>query len=107
MALESRSAFDLYTPSSLRWLSRIRCTMQLRRSAGFASRLTWPSLSSRSNMTVMPPTSPEELHGFRVETKQFRYALELFQSVYGIPLERKLESLRDIQKLLYTQLASS
>lgn len=44
--------------------------------------------------------SPKELHRFRVETKQFRYALELFQAVYGPSLDRRLKSLRDLQDAL-------
>ncbi|MGI8742078.1 MAG: CHAD domain-containing protein [Bryobacteraceae bacterium] len=44
--------------------------------------------------------SPADLHAFRVKTKQFRYALELFQPVYGPPLDQKLEALHEIQKVL-------
>jgi CHAD domain-containing protein len=44
--------------------------------------------------------SPKELHRFRVETKQFRYALELFQAVYGPTLDRRLKALRDLQDSL-------
>ena len=44
--------------------------------------------------------SPAELHSFRGRTKQFRYSLELFQPVYGAPLDLKLEALRDLQTLL-------
>lgn len=44
--------------------------------------------------------SAADLHDFRVKTKQFRYALELFRPVYGAPLEQKLEALQDVQKIL-------
>jgi CHAD domain-containing protein len=43
---------------------------------------------------------PAKLHRFRVKTKQLRYALEMFQPIYGAPMELRLESLEKIQKLL-------
>jgi hypothetical protein len=43
---------------------------------------------------------PEELHGFRLETKQFRYTLELFRPVYGPNLDRYLKALRGLQGAL-------
>jgi CHAD domain-containing protein len=39
-------------------------------------------------------------HKFRLETKRFRYTLELFQPCYGPGLEERLKLLRDIQDLL-------
>ena len=44
--------------------------------------------------------TPKQLHRFRVRTKQFRYALELFRPVYGPTLDRHLGSLRGIQDAL-------
>jgi CHAD domain-containing protein len=44
--------------------------------------------------------TPKELHRFRVRTKQFRYALELFRPIYGPALDRHLASLRGIQDAL-------
>jgi CHAD domain-containing protein len=44
--------------------------------------------------------SPPELHRFRVATKQFRYALEIFRPLYGAELEPQLERLHELQKLL-------
>jgi CHAD domain-containing protein len=44
--------------------------------------------------------SPKELHEFRIETKEFRYTLELFCPVYGTRLENELEPLRDLQSVL-------
>jgi hypothetical protein len=44
--------------------------------------------------------SPEQLHGFRIKTKKFRYTLELFRPVYGAELERVIQSLRDLQNVL-------
>jgi CHAD domain-containing protein len=44
--------------------------------------------------------SPEALHQFRLETKRFRYTLELFKSCYGDGLDERLASLRKVQDLL-------
>jgi CHAD domain-containing protein len=44
--------------------------------------------------------SPKELHRFRVATKRFRYALELFRPVYGPTLDRRLKALRELQDSL-------
>jgi CHAD domain-containing protein len=43
---------------------------------------------------------PEELHGFRLETKRFRYTLELFRPVYGPQLDRYLKALHELQGAL-------
>ncbi len=43
---------------------------------------------------------PEELHGFRLETKRFRYTLELFRPAYGPQLDRYLSALRALQGAL-------
>jgi CHAD domain-containing protein len=43
---------------------------------------------------------PEELHEFRLETKRFRYTLELFRPLYGPNLDRNLKSLRELQSAL-------
>jgi CHAD domain-containing protein len=40
------------------------------------------------------------LHKFRLETKRFRYTLELFQLCYGPGLERRLKKLRALQVFL-------
>ena len=42
----------------------------------------------------------EEIHEFRLETKRFRYTLELFRSQYGPALERRIDDLKHVQKLL-------
>jgi CHAD domain-containing protein len=39
-------------------------------------------------------------HKFRLETKRFRYTLELFQPCYGPGLEERLKWLRNMQDLL-------
>jgi CHAD domain-containing protein len=43
---------------------------------------------------------PEELHGFRLETKRFRYTLELFRPLYGPTMDRYLKALRELQSAL-------
>src|SRR5271154_3496172 len=41
-----------------------------------------------------------ELHAFRLQTKQFRYTLELFRPVYGPQLDRYLKALHELQGAL-------
>ena len=41
--------------------------------------------------------SPSTLHRFRLETKRFRYTLELFRLCYGPGLDQRLGNLREIQ----------
>jgi CHAD domain-containing protein len=43
---------------------------------------------------------PEELHGFRLETKRFRYTLEMFRPLYGPNLDRYLKALHELQGAL-------
>jgi hypothetical protein len=43
---------------------------------------------------------PDELHAFRLETKRFRYTLELFRPVYGPQLKRYLKALHGLQGAL-------
>jgi CHAD domain-containing protein len=42
----------------------------------------------------------EELHEFRLESKRFRYTLELFRPIYGAALEDRIQRLKDLQKIL-------
>ncbi len=42
------------------------------------------------------PSAPA-LHGFRLDTKRFRYTLELFRPCYGPGLDRRLGLLRGVQ----------
>lgn len=44
--------------------------------------------------------SPRELHRFRVRTKMFRYALEIFAPVYGPELEERVKLLKHLQGML-------
>jgi CHAD domain-containing protein len=45
-------------------------------------------------------SSPKALHHFRLQTKRFRYIIELFGDYYGPALERRIEALRTLQDLL-------
>jgi CHAD domain-containing protein len=42
-------------------------------------------------------SSTRTLHRFRIETKRFRYTLELFRPCYGPGLDRRLALLREMQ----------
>jgi CHAD domain-containing protein len=42
----------------------------------------------------------EEMHGFRLETKRFRYTLEIFREAYGPGLRKRIEALKQVQTLL-------
>ncbi len=44
--------------------------------------------------------SREALHKFRLETKRFRYTLELFRPCYGPSLDRRLAVLQKVQTFL-------
>ncbi len=44
--------------------------------------------------------SSKDLHRFRIATKRFRYALELFQPLYGPSLSRRLKALHALQDVL-------
>jgi CHAD domain-containing protein len=44
--------------------------------------------------------TPQELHKFRIATKKFRYALELFASIYGPGLNIWLERIKGVQSRL-------
>ena len=44
--------------------------------------------------------TPRQLHRFRIQTKHFRYSLELFKPIYGPALDRHIRLLRGIQDAL-------
>jgi CHAD domain-containing protein len=44
--------------------------------------------------------SAEELHQFRLASKKFRYAIELFSTLYGSSLAERLDQVRRVQTLL-------
>jgi CHAD domain-containing protein len=41
-----------------------------------------------------------EMHEFRLRTKEFRYTLELFEPLYGEALQKRMESIKKIQRFL-------
>ncbi len=45
-------------------------------------------------------SSPSDMHGFRLNTKQLRYTLEIFAPLYGPGLTARMETLRPIQNAL-------
>jgi CHAD domain-containing protein len=49
---------------------------------------------------LKPGVSWDEMHRFRLQTKRFRYTLELFKPAYGPGLEKRIESLRKVQTYL-------
>jgi len=44
--------------------------------------------------------SPKEMHEFRIKTKRFRYALEIFKPAYGVGIDRYLNALHRLQHTL-------
>jgi CHAD domain-containing protein len=68
------------------------------------AKLVLPPLASQffeaGRKVVEEEFAPADLHPFRLETKRFRYTLELFRPCYGAGLERRLTSLRQIQQYL-------
>ena len=44
--------------------------------------------------------TPQTIHQFRLQTKRFRYTVELFQPLYGDDIERGLKALRGLQDKL-------
>jgi len=73
-------------------------------SAADSARAVLPTLAARyfavGRKTFARRADPETLHAFRIETKRFRYTLELFQSLYGPGLASRLELLRKVQQYL-------
>jgi|YNPMSStandDraft_1061717.scaffolds.fasta_scaffold17923_3 CHAD domain-containing protein len=69
-----------------------------------AAREHLPALAARyfaaGRKTFARKADPETLHAFRIETKRFRYTLELFQPLYGPGLAERLELLRKVQQYL-------
>jgi CHAD domain-containing protein len=54
----------------------------------------------RGRKAMKPSRAWDDMHEFRLSTKEFRYTLELFRPFYGATLNTRLESLRKIQQLL-------
>lgn len=80
--------------------------MKLKRSHDAAgnARLLLPKMAAKyfkaGREAARTNRSPRELHRFRLETKRFRYSLELFRPVYGPGLDRQLAALREVQGVL-------
>jgi CHAD domain-containing protein len=55
---------------------------------------------SAGRKIVASKPDPAELHPFRLKTKQIRYTLEGFRSVYGEPVAALLEKLKPVQDAL-------
>jgi len=73
-------------------------------SAAVNARLVLPKMARKyfdaGRKAIQGKRPPDELHGFRLKTKQFRYTLELFRPVYGPNLDRYLKALRELQGAL-------
>lgn len=80
--------------------------MKLKRaeSAAENARLVLPKMARRyfeaGRIAIEGKRPPDELHSFRLKTKQFRYTLELFRPLYGPNLDRYLKALRELQGAL-------
>lgn len=68
------------------------------------ARILLPKMARRyfeaGRKAIHHKTAPEKLHAFRLETKRFRYTLELFRPFYGSTFERYLNELRALQSAL-------
>ena len=66
------------------------------------ARLVLPGLAARyftaGRALIARKPSPVALHKFRLETKRFRYTLELFNKCYGPGLGQRLKTLQRIQQ---------
>jgi CHAD domain-containing protein len=54
----------------------------------------------QGNEASSPKASPKDLHRFRIASKKFRYALELFQPLYETSLRPAIESIKGASALL-------
>lgn len=52
------------------------------------------------NHALQAGRSWDEMHRFRLLTKRFRYTLEIFRPAYGRGMERRIEVLKELQKML-------
>ena len=74
------------------------------KSAAENARLVLPKMAHKyfeaGRKAIEGKRPPEKLHGFRLETKRFRYTLEFFRPLYGPNLDRYLKALRELQGAL-------
>jgi CHAD domain-containing protein len=74
------------------------------KSAAENARILLPKMARRyfdaGRKAIQGKRPPEELHAFRLETKRFRYTLELFRPLYGPNLDRYLKALQELQTAL-------
>ena len=54
----------------------------------------------RGNDAADPRATPQQMHGFRISAKKFRYSMELFAHTYGHTLNSRIEKVRHIQSIL-------
>jgi CHAD domain-containing protein len=63
-----------------------------------------PKLAKRyfaaGNAAMAVGTSWEDMHSFRLDTKRFRYTLEIFSDLYGPAMDSRIESLKKLQTYL-------
>jgi len=52
------------------------------------------------DQVAVPGVSPEKLHQFRIDSKRFRYTLELFIPLYGPTLQAWLDQIKAVQAVL-------
>ena len=78
------------------WIPNESCAMNARH--------VLPSFATQyfrhGRVVCVEGTSPEDLHKFRLAGKRLRYCLELFGELYGPSMDRRLKTLRDIQRRL-------
>lgn len=74
------------------------------KTAAANARAVLPSLAEEffaaGRVAAATRATPEELHGFRLVAKRFRYTLEVFRPIYGPGLDKRLDQLRKVQQKL-------
>ena len=75
-----------------------------RESAETNARLVLPAMAreyfTHGRKIVKKQVPASKLHPFRLDTKRFRYTLEIFRDLYGPSLDAKLELLKPVQDAL-------
>ncbi len=79
--------------------------LKLAHSAAENARVVLPKMARKyfeaGRKAIQGKRPPDELHGFRLETKRFRYTLELFRRLCGpTTMDRYLKALRELQGAL-------